>query len=218
MTDSSSSSAVMGKRPPAGIAAAEQRGDAVRHRPDMQAHHQGGRPLAGGQHGHQGVGRGAQHAEGAIGRGAQIGIEVGRQARFEHRGIVGGLGAREGEIGPADIVEGGERIGLAAGPAGREHRLEALEALARHVGQQRLAIAEVTVGRRRADARRTRGVGEGEAGRALFLDQLARGLDQRLAQIAVVIGALGSTFPTHVKGVYIERVAASTRAMSAVAA
>jgi len=118
--------------------------------------------------------------------------------------VVGGLGAREGEIGPADIVEGGERIGLAGGPAGREHRLEALEALARHVGQKRLAVAEVAIGRRRTDACGARGIGEGEARRAFFLDQLARSLDQRFAQIAVMVRALGPTFPTHVKGVYIK--------------
>ena len=108
----------------------------------------GGRLPAGSMR-DQRVGGGAQHGEGAVAGGAQLGIEVGRQARFEHRGVVGGLGAGEGEIGAADIVEGGEGVGLAAVPAGREHRLEALEALARHVGQQRLAVAEMAVGRGR---------------------------------------------------------------------
>src|SRR5258707_992447 len=55
-----------------------------------------------------------------------------------------------------------------------------------------------------AHPRRARGVGEGEAPRAFFLDQLARRLDQRFAQIAVVVGPLArATFPAHVKGVYI---------------
>src|SRR5260370_13912629 len=124
---------------------------------------------------------------------------------------MGGVGAGEGGKGRAEIVEGGQGIGLAAGPAGREHRLEALEALARKVAKARLAVAEMAVGRRRTDARRARGIGEGEAGRALLLDQLARGLDQRFAQIAVVIGALGPTFPTHVKGVYIKAASGNRR-------
>src|SRR5205823_2940289 len=98
------------------------------------------------------------------------------------------------------------RIGLAAVPAGREHRLETREALARHVGEQRLAIAEVAIGRGGRHAGRTRGVSEGEAGRALLLDQLAGGLDQGLAQIAVVISTLaGTPFPAHVKAVYIKQ-------------
>jgi hypothetical protein len=62
----------------------------------------------------------------------------------------------------------------------------------------------MAIGRRRTDTRRTRGIGEGEARRAFLLDQLARGLDQRFAQIAMMIRALGPMFPTHVKGVYIK--------------
>ena len=68
-------------------------------------------------------------------------------------------------------------------------RLEQLEAAARHIGHQRVAVAEMAIGRRRADPGRARRVGEGEARRPFSRDQLERGADQRLAQIAVVIAA-----------------------------
>src|SRR3954468_9571718 len=45
------------------------------------------------------------------------------------------------------------------------------------------------VGRRRADPGPARRVGEGEPGRPLLRDQVERGADERLAQIAVMIAA-----------------------------
>jgi transcriptional regulator of nitric oxide reductase len=62
------------------------------------------------------------------------------------------------------------------------------------------------VGRRRADARRTRGVGESEAGRSLLGNQAKRRLQQRLLQIAVVVAALSAALflaSAHVKGFYM---------------
>ena len=64
------------------------------------------------------------------------------------------------------------------------------------------------VGRGGADAGHPRGVGEGEAGRALFGDQAKRRLQQRLFQIAVVVAALAAALvlsPAHVKGFYMSR-------------
>src|SRR5215218_10177127 len=66
--------------------------------------------------------------------------------------------------------------------------------------------------------RGARGVGEGEAAWALLLDELTRGLDQRFAQIAVVIGAFGAAFPAHVKGVYIKAGGRNRRGICAKAA
>src|SRR5439155_7741323 len=55
------------------------------------------------------------------------------------------------------------------------------------------------------------GIGKGEAPRALFLDQFARRLDQRFAQIAVMVGPLArATFPAHVKTVYIDAIEMET--------
>ena len=47
----------------------------------------------------------------------------------------------------------------------------------------------MAVGRGRADAGLARGLGEGEARRTLLGNQLERGADQRLAQVAVMIAA-----------------------------
>ena len=48
------------------------------------------------------------------------------------------------------------------------------------------------VRRRRADAGHARGIGKGEAGRALLGDQPEGSLQQGFLQIAVVIAALGA--------------------------
>ena len=65
--------------------------------------------------------------------------------------------------------------------------LEQLETAPRDIGDQRVAVAKMPVGRRRADPGRARRVGKGEPGWAFLRDQVERGVDQRLAQIAVVI-------------------------------
>jgi hypothetical protein len=65
----------------------------------------------------------------------------------------------------------------------------------------------MTIGRGGADPGPARGVGEGEAGRALLGNQVKSGADQCLAQIAVVIAAAAwpviLSRPAHVKGFYI---------------
>ena len=48
----------------------------------------------------------------------------------------------------------------------------------------------MAIGRRGTDPGRARRLGEGEAGRALLRDQLERGADQRLPQVAVVVTAV----------------------------
>ena len=63
------------QRAPRRIAAPEQRGDAVRHRPDVQRHHQRRRPLSPpAARAQQLLGRRAQHRESAVARLAQFGI------------------------------------------------------------------------------------------------------------------------------------------------
>ena len=56
-------------------------------------------------------------------------------------------------------------------------------------GHQRIAIAEMPVGRGWADPGRARGLGERETGRPLGADQLQRRGDQHLLEIAVMISA-----------------------------
>src|SRR5262249_2179215 len=93
-------------------------------------------------------------------------------------------------------------------PGLRELLFELLEAALGDARQKLVAIAKVTIGRRRADAGHARGIGEGKPGRALLRDQVERRLQQRLLQIAVMIAALAAALilaPGHVKGFYMSR-------------
>jgi len=134
-------------------------------------------------------------------------IHVDRDSRFEHRRIERGLLAREIEIGLTDALEGGDGVGTPVVPGFRQRRLELLEAALGDAGEQLVAVAEVTVRRGGADAGHARGIGKGKAGRALLPDQVERGLQQRFAQIAVMIAALAALIlvfaPAHVKDFYM---------------
>src|SRR5262249_46448351 len=78
------------------------------------------------------------------------------------------------------------------------------EAAPRDVRHQLVAIAEVPIRRRRADAGPARGFSKGEARGPFFGDQFERGTHQGLLQIAVVIPALAAAaLPVHVKSIYI---------------
>src|SRR5580700_8863241 len=157
--------------------------------PQMQAHHQSRWPAIAGQPGAKGVGRAAKHRKSAVSGLAQIRIAIERQARLEHGRVESGFFAREGEIGTADILEGDEGVGSAPVPGAVEALLEQFEAAARHIGEQCLAVAKMAVGSRRAYPGGARRVGEGEPGRSFLGNQVERGADQRLAQIAVMIAA-----------------------------
>ena len=112
-----------------------------------------------------------------------------RKAGFEHGGEIGGFVAREREIGLAQALESFAQVRPAFVPGRGELLLEALEAALGDIGHQRVAIAEMPVGRRGADAGLARGFGKREAGGALFGDQIERGLDQGFPQVAMVIAA-----------------------------
>src|SRR6266436_5639765 len=169
----------------------------------MEAHHQGRRSAVARQSGAKGVGGLAQHCEGAICGLLQTRIAVEGKPRLEHRRVKGGFFASKGQIGPADILEGGKRIGPAFVPGAVQALLEQLEAAACHIGEQRLTIAKVPVGRRRTDPGRARGIRECEAGRPFLGNQVERGADQRLAEIAVVVAATPgrriASGPAHVR-------------------
>src|SRR5262249_58457195 len=100
-----------------------------------------------------------------------------------------GLVVREGEMGTADVLEGGERRGAPVIPGACELGAEALESLARDVGDEILAVAIVPVGCGRAHSRGARRLREGEARQPALGDEIERRPDQRLAQIAVMIAA-----------------------------
>ncbi len=93
--------------------------------------------------------------------------------------------------------ERGERIGAAILPGGLQVLGEAFVAAPGDLRDQRLQVAEVSIGGGGADAGGARGLGEREPGRAVLGDQAQRGLDQCLAQIAMVVA-----FP-HVRRLYI---------------
>ena len=108
---------------------------------------------------------------------------------LEHHRVIRRLVAGEGEIGAAEILEGRERRRDAVVPRHVELGGEALETVAGDFGEQRIAVAEMAIGRRGADAGEPRRLGEAEADRPMLLDQPARRFEQHLLQIAVVIGA-----------------------------
>ena len=110
-----------------------------------------------------------------------------RNTGFEHRRVEGGLGACEGEISFAETVERRHRIGTAVVPGLGERRLELLEAAQRDVRQEFVTVAEVPIGRRRADTGPTGGLCKRESGGAFFGNEFQRGAQQRLFQVAVVV-------------------------------
>src|SRR5262249_45292185 len=138
---------------------------------------------------------------------------VGRNARLEHRRIVGRLGPREFEIGLAKAVKRLRRRGLAVIPGARQRLLELIEPALCDIRQQFVAIAIVPIRRGGTAAGPARRFGKSEARRALLSDQLERRADQGFLQVAVVIAAgfaaavLG---PAHVNSTYITAGGAST--------
>ena len=171
------------------IALREQRGDAVRDRPDVKAHQPDGRTLAFGQRAAERGGSVLQDIEGALGGGNRLAPRAGRHARLEHHRVARRLVAGEGEIGTPKIVEGRERRRHAVVPRHVEPRGEALEAVLGDFGEQRIAIAEMPIGRRGTDAGKPRRLGQAEARRPVLLDQLARRFEQHLFEVAMMIGA-----------------------------
>src|SRR5262249_40862166 len=99
------------------------------------------------------------------------------------------LVAGETEIGVPQVLERDQRARTAVVPGGGEALGEVLEALACHVRHQGIAVAEMAIGRRRADAGLPGRLGKGEAGGTLLRNEVEGGADQRLAQIAVMIAA-----------------------------
>ena len=155
----------------------------------MQRHHHGRRSRAAGQSGDHRLAGATQHGEGAVAGFLQLAVVGQRHAGLEHGREIGGLLAREAEIGAAQALECGERARPALVPGSGETLLEALEAAPGDVGHQRVAVAEMPVGRGWTHAGSARGLGEGEPRRALLGDEVEGGADQRLAQVAVVIAA-----------------------------
>ena len=144
-----------------------------------------------------------------------MGVEC--DARLEHRGVVGRFAAGEAEVGATQRLEGAHRVGKAVVPGGGQHSGEALETAQRHFRQQRVGVAEMPVRRGGTDAGEPRRLGDGEAGRALLGDQRQRRLDQRLAQIAVMVAAAFEAAlpgPAHVKEFYITRAGDPSAAMA----
>src|SRR5208337_1638630 len=185
--------------------APEKRGDSVRHRPDMQRYHLAGRTARLRQSFDELLCRRIQHIEGPVGGLLKHDIWRFRQARFEHRGIVSGLVAGEGEIGSPDIFQRLKRRRTAAMPRLFEIVRKALEPKARHLGHQFLPIAEMTIRRSRADACRTGGLGNRETSRPLLADKAQSALNESLPQIAMMISAPpgAAMLPAHVRKIYM---------------
>src|SRR5262245_2311845 len=187
-----------GQGAPCRIAARKQTGNAVRQRPDVQGHHHGGRAFAHRHSSNDRLTGAPQHGKGAIAGLLQVAVLGNGQPRFEHGGEVGGLVTREGQIGTPHALERRKRARAAFIPGGRQSLLELLKAAARNIRHQRIAVAEVAVGRRRADTSLAGRLRKGDTRRALLGNEVQRRADQRLAQIAVMIAAPpAAACPTH---------------------
>jgi hypothetical protein len=171
----------------------------------MQRHHQRRRPSAGRQVRGQPVRPLAQDGKRALAGGEQPRMAVEGNPRLEHRRIIRRLIPCERQIGATQCLERAEHIRPTTVPGRGERHGEPLEPTQRHLGQQCLGVAEMPVRRTRTDPRQPRRFGDREARGTLFGDQRQRRLDQRLAQVAVVIAAPleTATGPAHVREFYI---------------
>ena len=100
-------------------------------------------------------------------------------------------------MGASAALDGDGRVRPAVVPGVFEVGLELFEAAPGEFGEQGVAVAEMPVRCRRADASGAGEFGEGEAGQATLGDQAQRRLDQGFAQVAVMVAVAPET---HVKG------------------
>ena len=101
-----------------------------------------------------------------------------------------GVRHRERDVGDAHRAQAVERVRLAGGAA-LHLAAEADEAFDGQGGHQRLAAGEVAVGCRVADAGLARQLPQRQRARPRLGDDGERRVEQRAAQIAVVISLLG---------------------------
>src|SRR6478672_11935887 len=156
-------------------------------RPDVQAHQFERRTLGRGDLTAECGCRVLYHIESALGRGQRLDLSARNRTGLEHHGITCRLLTGEGEIGLAEVVEGGERRGQAIVPRHVEPRGKALKAVFGDLSKKRVAVAKMPVGRCRADSGKPRGLSQAEAEGTMLLDQLASGLYQYLFAVAVMI-------------------------------
>ncbi len=156
----------------------------------MRRKHLGWRAAVGGNVLRKILGRLFENAHRAARGSSKISRAVDRDPAFEHGDVVAGILAREGQIGAARRLERGKCGGLALVVGVIEKVGEHLIALPGSFGDEILAAFKMTVDSGGGDARLARGLGQRKSGRALFGDQRKAGVDERLAQVAVVIAAL----------------------------
>jgi hypothetical protein len=112
----------------------------------------------------------------------------------EHEVVLHAVIARVGDVGHAGLEEHDRRLAGQALRVRFHHRPEFAKALRGERGQECLTGLEVPVGCRRRHAGLARESAQAEALRTLRLDVPHRGVEQGLAEIAVVIAAVvGST-------------------------
>ena len=170
-------------------------------RPNVQRHHQRGRPRTGWRRGTGGIGGFTNHGEGSIGGGSQGGVGFTWNA-VEHNGVGGWIAPGERKIGPPATFDGSRRVGAAVIPGGLQVKTQALETLPGQFRHQGAPVAKMAVWSRWADPCGTGKFGKGEAPETAFGNQAPSGLDERLAQIAVVVAVAGEG---HVNTAYITR-------------
>jgi len=109
----------------------------------------------------------------------------------EHELEEHGIGGSEGHVAHALADQAGSGIAARAAGFRRHGRREVVVAAGGDLGQQVVDRGEVVSRGGVRDLRPTRAFAQGEAAQTLLLQQLAPRRDQRLAQLAVMIGLLG---------------------------
>lgn len=142
--------------------------------------------------GGQAAGNGPAHAveqqvKGAFARVFDLGMSLSPTCR-EHRLIGARPARRESEIGPAHGDQSRHRLGFAP-DGGGQTLSEIPEAAPRDLGDQRLPVGKMPVGRGGGDSGLAGCVAQGEASGATFVQQLFRNGDERILQRAMVIPA-----------------------------
>ena len=170
-------------------------------RPDMQRHHQRRRA---GLRRCTGASRFASAAD-----DRKRGIRSTPQRRVgfaldpvEHRRIGGRIPSCEGEVSAATPLDRSGRVGAAIIPGSEQVVGQPLEPLPGKLGHQGAAVAKMAVGSGWADPRSPRQLGKGEPAQTTLGNQPPGSLNERLAQVAVMVAVAGKG---HVKTVYITK-------------
>lgn len=174
----------------------------------MERHHQSGRPFIRRQGRAKRLRGGAKNIEGVIRGLPQFWSAVRGHSGFKHRGVKGWLLTRKSKIGTSEIFQRAHRGRFSLVPGLLQPLGEFFEAKPCDIRHQVVAVAEMPVGRGRANAGKARRIGDREACRAFLGYKLEHAENERFAQVSMMVAAPASWptaifRPTHVMNLYM---------------